>query len=687
MPSARHPLLFICLLPAFVCGQEARPLGSAAEVRRLSAEAAAERLPVSLEARVGFIDHPNTVFVQDDEAGTFFRIREGIETLRPGDLVHVEGVTHAGLYLTGVDDATFRVLGHGPPPPARAATYDDLASGRWHYQRVQVRGVIRRAAPLDENRAVLTVALGRQLIEARVDAALDDRQEWVDALVEIEGLAAGGINDRRQLVQPYLRVADWDQIRMVKPAPPPEAVPEQSAARLLRFQPRAEEGFHLHRVRLRGNVIAVFPDARVFLRDPATDPPAAFAATLDLPAPGLSPGDRVEIIGFPEMGGFSARISDARLLAAEPGDLPEPRATEVKSLASAQLDADLVRFTAQVVEQWRSADGTGWRLRDGDDFVQAFLPGGADLELQPGTQIAVTGICEVESASESGFRARPTRARLLLRAADDLQILRAPSWWTTRRLLGLVAALAALILAGLVWIGQLRRQVARQARTLRDRVAREAALDERHRIAREFHDTLEQELAGLSIRLGAVASRPLEDKAKQLLDTTQHLLSRVQNEARDLVHGLREPDIGVTDLAAALRELVDRQPADGPRCALEVTGPLPTLPPATAHHLRMIAQESLTNALKHAAASRVQIRLRVVDGALLLSVTDDGKGFEDNETTPAAGRFGRIGIRERCRKINATTSWRTAPGQGTEVHVRLPLEAAATPQPKNRVDS
>ncbi len=675
------PGCLLLMLASLAVAQEGRVLRSAAEVRALSAEAAAEKLPVSLQATVGFVDLPNTVFIQDDEAGTFFRPGRRVVILRPGDRVRVEGVTHAGLYLTGIEASSFEVIGQGAPPPARAASFDDLASGRWHYQRVQVRGVVRRAAAQDENRAVLWVALGREVIEARVDSALDENREWVDALVEVEGLAAGGINDRRQLVQPYLRVADWPGVRVLRAAPAPEAAPERSAASLLRFQPAEVDGAHLHRVRLRGQVIAVFPGGRVFLRDHSSEPAAAFAARLEaggsgvpsLAEPELQPGDEVEMAGFPEMDGLSARLGDARVLQRTSGEPPEARSIEMRALLADANDAELLSFTAEVVQQWRDANGTGWRLRAGEDTAPAFLMGDYPDELQPGTQVRATGICEMAGTVESGYRARPTSARLLLRSPADFEILRAPSWWTTRRLLGLVAALAALVLAGLVWIGQLRRQVLRQARSLRDQVAREAALDERHRIAREFHDTLEQELAGLSIRLGAVASRPLDDKARGLLDTSQHLLSRVQSEAHDLVHRLREDEEAETaDLVAALRELVERQPADGPRCELEAPEHLPALPAAAAHHLRMIAQESLTNALKHALATRIVIRLAAGDGGLLLTVTDDGKGFVEEEAS-RSGRFGRIGIRERCRKINAEANWHSAPGQGTEVRVQMPL--------------
>jgi len=105
---------------------------------------------------------------------------------------------------------------------------------------------------------------------------------------------------------------------------------------------------------------------------------------------------------------------------------------------------------------------------------------------------------------------------LWLRSAGDVRVLRAPSWWTMQRLLSVLGVLIAAMLASARWILLLRRQVS----ALRVRIQREAVLEERQRIAREFHDTLEQELAGLRIRMDAAATRPLDDKARSLVEAS-----------------------------------------------------------------------------------------------------------------------------------------------------------------------
>ena len=123
--------------------------------------------------------------------------------------------------------------------------------------------------------------------------------------------------------------------------------------------------------------------------------------------------------------------------------------------------------------------------------------------------------------------------------------------------------------------------------------------------------------------------------------------------------------------APALQDIAHRQPANAPEVRVEIDDDLPALPPNVVHHLRMIAQESVTNALKHARARTIILRLRALDKGVEMSVTDDGAGFDpDSQTQGKPGHFGCMGIRERCRKAGAEVQWTSAPGQGTRLEVR-----------------
>jgi signal transduction histidine kinase len=430
-------------------------------------------------------------------------------------------------------------------------------------------------------------------------------------------------------------------------------------------------------VRIQGTVLAAFADGRVYLRDsqppvlteearkavPAR-PPQSPSIAIRLGSPvNLVPGHQADITGFPVMAGFSASLADAQVLATTPGPPAIVAEVGLAGFQDGSHDADLIRLNTPAVldDFFRTADGHELRFSIGGLPLRAFLLGGARPELELGTSCQLTGVCLVESSTDRGFRSQPERASLLLRDRDDIRILGSAPFWNARRLVAAIAVLAGVILVSLVWISQQRRQIAR----LQSRIIHQATLDERQRIAREFHDTLEQELAGLSLRLDAAATRPLEDKARVLLETSRSLVSRIQGEARNLVSDLRDTSFPAT-LPEALEVLASRARDHFQNVTLEVT-PAP---------LRMIAQEAVTNALKHAQASTITLGVSMDERFLTLRVKDDGRGFDaTDETHGLPGHFGCVGIRERCRKIGAEVEWQSSPGKGACVVVRLPLNS------------
>jgi signal transduction histidine kinase len=674
-------------------------LTTALDIRTLPYERSLEKIAVELTAVVGFVESGGTVFVQDDTAGTHLHFKPARNDLRVGDRVQVKGVTMAGLYLPGVEVSEITVLSHESPPAAVSAIFDDLATGRFHYQRVVVEGLGRTLTPLDENRSLLRLAMGSRVIEVRVDAPLEAAPPLIDARLRITALAAGGINDRRQLVFPYLRVTDWSDVALTQSAAAPESLPVISVASLLRFGAADEPH---HRARIRGTVLAAFEDGRVFLRD-VTPPPPPREVTDDAPpkaplspaiavhlstSPALLAGDLAEITGFPVMAGFSASLADAQVLSRQAAEPPTAARVTLREFQNGSHDADLVQLTTPAVlnDFFRTPDGYELRLTSGGTSIRAFLLEKTAPRLELGSACQLTGICLVESATtDKGFRSEPDRASLLLRSLDDVQVLSTAPFWNARRLVFAIALLGGLVLLTLVWITLQRRQITR----LESKITHQAALDERQRIAREFHDTLEQELTGLSLRLDAASTRPLEEKARTLLETSRSLVSRIQSEARNLVSDLRDDTAHATTLPEALQLLATRAP-EGISITLDLH-PIPAIPPPVTHHLRMIAQEAITNALKHAHPTQIQLHLSATPASsplhhsntpslhpsasvLTLRITDDGHGFDPTaQTHGQPGHFGCIGIRERARKVGAEVKWESEAGKGTTVRVALPL--------------
>lgn len=634
-------------------------LNDAISVRSLTAEQAKEGRPVSLRATVGFIESPGTIFVQDATAGTFLRTKQPLGELREGDEVEVQGRTFPGLFLPGIEIETLRVVGHGERPRSQPANYDDLALARFHYQRVQVSGIVRSVTSLEENRSVLRLAMGSRVLEVRIDGDVA-AEDWVDARVQIEGLAAGTINDLRQLVQPYLRVSSSADVVVEEPARQLEELPLTTTAGVLSFSANGESG---RRVRVQGTVTGVFDRSLIFIRDGE----ASVAVQL-IEVPSVRPGDFVTIVGFPVMDRFTPTLADADLLEISQGEPVSPSVIRLKDMPRKARDGDLVTVQGSVVERFRTDEGTTLVISDGGLRLPVRLDAREEVKMDLQSEVALTGICRVESVSGVGFNAKPQTFRLWLRSPSDIRVTRAPPFWTVTRLLSAMAVLACVLLAGAVWIMSLRRQVS----ALRLRIRHEAALEERQRIAREFHDTLEQELAGLSLRMDAAVTRPMEDKARVLLETSRSLVSRIQAEARNLVADLRDDPVTKVELVTALQDLAQRQPPNAPVIRVEVEGSLPVLPSPVVHHLRMIAQEAVTNALKHANATSITVRLRQRGSQLDLAVIDDGQGFHTNGATEGKpGHFGCMGIRERCRKIGARVAWHSTPGQGTTLEVIL----------------
>jgi len=161
-----------------------------------------------------------------------------------------------------------------------------------------------------------------------------------------------------------------------------------------------------------------------------------------------------------------------------------------------------------------------------DDFAQlAKLPPGATLEL--------VGIAKTEWSRLPGdqFFQPLRRLGLLVRSTADVRLVRAPPWWTARRIAtALVGVVLAATIGGIAaggWILLLQRQVRRQLAVIERGLREEAVIEERQRIAREFHDSLQQELAGLALRLESSAAHFDEPEVVDEMNDQRTLLSRI----------------------------------------------------------------------------------------------------------------------------------------------------------------
>ena len=195
--------------------------------------------------------------------------------------------------------------------------------------------------------------------------------------------------------------------------------------------------------------------------------------------------------------------------------------------------------------------------------------------------------------------------------------------------------------------------------------------EERRRLRRDLHDGLGPALAAIGMRAGAAESVVTSDPeaAARLLAELQAEVSAAVGDIRRLVDALRPPAIDEVGLVGALRLAADRLQAPGsPQLVVESEGPLPELPAAVEVAAYRIGTEAMTNAVRHAAASRCSLRL--VGGAeLMVVVEDDGAGLP---AEPRPG-VGLASMHDRAAELGGECRIERRPGGGTRVVARLPL--------------
>jgi signal transduction histidine kinase len=249
-------------------------------------------------------------------------------------------------------------------------------------------------------------------------------------------------------------------------------------------------------------------------------------------------------------------------------------------------------------------------------------------------------------------------------ATLDIRVL--PHTWQTwwfRTLLGL-----ALLLFGY----QIYRMRVRNVELRFD-----AVLAERTRIAREIHDTLAQDIVGISVQLELV-SRLLGtslDAARTQLDATRNLVKSSLEEARSSIWNLRSATTGADDLPARVNRAVKQAAANTTaKLRFQVRGTYRAAPSAVEDQLLRVSQEAVNNAVHHSGASAIDVTLGYDTRSVQLSVDDDGRGFiHDARSFVDGGHFGLQGMQERAAEIGGVLRIDTEPAKGTRISLRVDI--------------
>ncbi len=199
-------------------------------------------------------------------------------------------------------------------------------------------------------------------------------------------------------------------------------------------------------------------------------------------------------------------------------------------------------------------------------------------------------------------------------------------------------------------------------------------LSERNRLALELHDVVSQKLFSVMLTAEAAATQMDRDPiaARAQIERLRELAGEALEELRSLILGLRPPELERDGLEGALRKEVEMvRRIHGTDVDLEVDEDAKIEPGERELALLRIAHEALHNAVRHAHAEHVTVRVGGAGGALVVEVTDDGVGFDPDSAHLRSRHLGLTSMEERARELSGRLRIRSAPGRGTTVRIEL----------------
>ncbi len=714
VPNSFGRPLLVALLPIVALGPPAAAQGpkDAAlpfltrirAIRALSLDEGARGYPVRIRGTVTHLDENMRagLILHDGQSGQWLERPRQSEALgvwndlKRGDRVEVEGYTVRGGFAPNLRPERLRRLGEGPMPPAKDASYSALLTGRYDCDFVEITGVVQRAFLSDPQLHILfaDVAIEGGVVRASFwDYEADDLTRFIDARVRLRSNVGALFGQTEQLRGVSLLAERTSDMVVVEPPPDPFSLPVRPIRSIYKYSAGGEVN---RRIRVRGVVIGQILGRPVEITDFPTTSTLRYVSHVLYVKDGTSgarieteqetrvrPGELVEAAGFPAVTPGKPILKNAVFKAVGSESEPEPVPVSPQKVLTPENDAELVRMQGQLLGVVSRPANRVLVLKVGAIVFDADLglsrAGGRLDEVRPGSIVSVTGVYSYQPGPPPSFR-------LLLRSPRDVVLVTAAAWWTLRHTAVTFAIVALVAGAGAFWVRTIANKKRQQY---------QAILTERNRVARELHDTLEQGLAGITLQLEAVAGslEASPKTARQSLDVARQMLRYSLEEARRSVMDLRSQALESRDLAGALLDLARQMTLGTPvRAEVRIEGAPRPLSASQEHHLLRIGLEALTNALKHAGASRIEIELRFRAEATELIVHDDGRGFIHSDGDRPGGQFGLLGIHERVDKLGGVLRIDSLPGEGTRLTVVVPVPqdgaSAASPRlsatwPKN----
>ena len=612
-------------------------------------------------------------FICQDDSGRCIISPFKVSGWTPGDHVRINcraNIQKYGVYDYLLEAPTVKVLSHGPAEEPRRIKPAELNERDLAFRAVRLEGLVTEAyrdeidpqwnvLVLEDRSATAVVLLqDPDLTQAQLN-------QLIDSTVSVEGICLHYNNGARRYLDVHVQAHSRDAIRILEPAPAdPFDVDELDDRSTLHA---ADPWQFPHRRKASGTVIATWDGNRLFLK---TRLGRVLEIALQAGTPLPKPGDSITVSGRITSNLYFLKFENAlfRQCADSPAptDAPPVDTSRKRILFAANgeaqvdftLNGQLVRINGTVRNSYDEGCKNGHLDLESDGGIVTVWTGAAHHP-PLGSQVNVTGVC-ILTGDASGAIFRLTGFSLAIRSADDIQITVPPPWWTPRKFMAAIALLLSVIVGFVV-----KNRMVRLRADLR--------VEERTRLATDLHDALSQNLAGISLQLDAAELLSATNREKMLshLSIASKTLQSCRDELRNCLWDLRSHTLEKRSMNEAIAMTL--KPHIG-NAALSIRFSVPRarLSDNLAHALLKIIRELASNAVRHGAAGAIRVAGATEENRILFSVTDNGTGFDPGNCPGIAeGHFGIQGIRERVRSLGGTVEFKSEPGKGTKVTIRI----------------
>jgi diguanylate cyclase (GGDEF)-like protein len=483
-------------------------------IHTLTNEQASQHVPVEFQATITYYrPYERTMFVQDGDAAIYVQAPKALK-VAPGDRILIRGTTHDS-FRPFVMSSDIKLLGHGRMPQAVPATFKDLIQARYDCRLVTVRALVRTADVLNasqRNSSMQMMAEGGD-INATVDT--DDARTLrtlLDSEVEMTGVASGRFDGKMQQTGVLIHVTSIADIKILKSAAAsPWSLPVTPMDQILHDYDMINRN---PRVRVEGTITYYQPGSAVVLQSGSKSLWIMTQARND-----MTIGDIAEATGVPDVRDGFLTLTRGEIQDSGVRTPLTPRASTWAELSQSHHLFDLVSSQGKVVMEAREAAQDEYVLISEGHLFSAIVrhpsstyssvaapPLPPMKEIPLGSTVQVVGVCILDDSNP--FDAN-VPFNLMMRSAEDIQVIARPSWLSVANLVKVVTGLLLLVLAVSGWGWMLNRKVHRQTADLATRIEAEAIMERHNAQIEQRRSRILEDING---------TRPLAEVLEEITD-------------------------------------------------------------------------------------------------------------------------------------------------------------------------